>query len=79
MIACQAALSDLQRRCPDVTIVCCGDTTRLPGNFNLGAVCSHTHVQLADRLVAGLDGALAPERSTTGALRCATMRAPARA
>ena len=53
MIPYEAALNDLLRRYPDVTIVCHYDMTRLPGNVNLGAICAHTHVQLPDRIVAG--------------------------
>lgn len=53
MIPYEAALNDLLRRYPEVTIVCHYDMTRLPVSVHLGAMCSHTHVQLADRLVPG--------------------------
>ena len=53
MIPYEAALNELLRRYPDVTIVCHYDMARLPGSVNLGAICAHTHVQLPDRLVAG--------------------------
>ncbi len=53
MIPYEAALNELLRRYPDVTIVCHYDMTRLPGSVNLGAICAHTHVQLPDRIVAG--------------------------
>ena len=53
MIPYEAALNDLLRRYPEVTIVCHYDMTRLPGNVSLGALCAHTHVQLPDRLVGG--------------------------
>jgi excisionase family DNA binding protein len=53
MIPYEAALNELLRRYPDVTIVCHYDMTRLPGSVNLNAICAHTHVQLPDRIVAG--------------------------
>ena len=53
MIPYESALNDLLRRYPDVTIVCHYDMNRLPGTINLGAICSHPHVQLPDRLVPG--------------------------
>ena len=53
MIPYEAALNELLRRYPDVTIVCHYDMNRLPATINMGAVCSHPHVQLPDRLVPG--------------------------
>ncbi|HYG70085.1 MAG TPA: MEDS domain-containing protein [Anaeromyxobacteraceae bacterium] len=54
MIAYESRLNDLLRRHPEVTIVCHYDVDRLPGRITLGAVCTHPHVQLADRLERGL-------------------------
>jgi excisionase family DNA binding protein len=53
MIEYEALLNKLLARYPLVTIVCQYDTHRLDGAVTLGALCSHTHVQLNDRLVPG--------------------------
>jgi excisionase family DNA binding protein len=53
MIEYEALLNELLARHPQVTIVCHYDTHRLDGEVTLGALCSHTHVQLHDRLVPG--------------------------
>jgi excisionase family DNA binding protein len=54
MIPYERMLNDLLLRYPDVTIVCHYDLERLGGKTTLGALCSHPHVQLADRVVGGL-------------------------
>ena len=54
MIGYEASLNALLRRYPDVTIVCHYDLDRLPSRLTLGAVCTHHHVQLADKLARGL-------------------------
>jgi excisionase family DNA binding protein len=54
MIRYEASLNALLRRYPDVTIVCHYDLDRLPSRITLGAVCTHHHVQLAERLAPGL-------------------------
>lgn len=54
MITYEAKLNGLLRRHPDVTIVCHYDMDRLPGRVTLGAVCTHHHVQLPERLAPGL-------------------------
>lgn len=56
MIGYEARLNALLARYPDVTIVCHYDTRRLDGELALGALCSHPHAQLRDRLVPGLPG-----------------------
>jgi excisionase family DNA binding protein len=53
MIEYEALLNKLLARYPQVTIVCHYDIHRLDGAVTLGALCSHTHVQLNDRLVPG--------------------------
>lgn len=53
MIEYEALLNRLLARHPQVTIVCQYDTHRLDGAVTLGALCSHAHVQLNDRLVPG--------------------------
>lgn len=53
MIPYEMALNDLLRRYPSVTIVCHYDVNRLPGAITLGALCSHPHVHLPDRVVPG--------------------------
>ena len=53
MIEYEALLNKLLARHPEVTIVCHYDTHRMDGAVTLGALCSHTHVQLNDRLVQG--------------------------
>lgn len=53
MIPYETALNDLLRRYPRVTIVCHYDVNRLPGSITLGALCSHPHVHLPDRIVPG--------------------------
>lgn len=59
MLVYEERLNDLLRRYPGVTIVCHYDVERLGSRITLGALCTHPHVQLADRLVAGFyrDGA----------------------
>jgi excisionase family DNA binding protein len=57
MIPYEAKLNDLLRRHPGVTIVCHYDLERLGGKVTLGALCTHPHVQLGDRLAAGLGAA----------------------
>jgi excisionase family DNA binding protein len=54
MIDYEGKLNDLLRRHPGVTIVCHYDLERLGGKVTLGALCTHPHVQLGDRLAAGL-------------------------
>ena len=58
MIAYENRLNDLLARYPQVTIVCHYDMHRLSGAITLGALCSHPHVQLPDRLVTGYCAAL---------------------
>lgn len=53
MIEYEALLNKLLARHPEVTIVCHYDAHRMDGAVTLGALCSHTHVQLNDRLVQG--------------------------
>jgi excisionase family DNA binding protein len=53
MIDYEQRLNDLLARYPEVTIVCHYDMHRLSGAVTLGALCSHPHVQLSDRLVRG--------------------------
>lgn len=53
MIDYENRLNDLLARYPDVTIVCHYDMHRLSGAVTLGALCSHPHVQLPERLVPG--------------------------
>jgi hypothetical protein len=56
MIEYEALLNRLLARHSQVTIVCQYDMHRLhrlDGAVTLGALCSHTHVQLNDRLVPG--------------------------
>ena len=53
MIEYEALLNKLLARHSEVTIVCNYDTHRMDGAVTLGALCSHTHVQLSDRLVQG--------------------------
>ncbi len=53
MIEYESRLNDLLERYPQVTIVCSYDMHRLSGAITLGALCSHPHVQLPDRLVPG--------------------------
>ncbi len=53
MIAYEDMLNPLLQRYPAVTIVCHYDVDRLPGRITLGALCTHHHVQLPDRLSAG--------------------------
>ncbi len=54
MIAYEGKLNDLLRRHPGVTIVCHYDLERLGSKITLGALCTHPHAQLSDRLAAGL-------------------------
>lgn len=54
MIPYEAKLNDLLRRYPGVTIVCHYDLERLGSKITLGAICTHPHVQLGDRLAAGI-------------------------
>jgi excisionase family DNA binding protein len=54
MIAYEGKLNELLRRHPGVTIVCHYDVERLSGRITLGALCTHPHVQLPDRLASGL-------------------------
>ena len=54
MIRYEASLNALLGRYPDVTIVCHYDLDRLPSRITLGAVCTHHHVQLAEKLAPGL-------------------------
>ena len=49
----ECRLNGLLARYPQVTIVCHYDMHRLSGAVTLGALCSHPHVQLKDRLVPG--------------------------
>ncbi len=56
MIDYEARLNELLLRYPLVTIVCHYDLHRLSGAVTLGALCSHPHVQLPDRMVAGYYG-----------------------
>lgn len=53
MIEYEHQLNDLLVRYPNVTIVCHYDAGRLNGTTTLGALCSHPHIQLSDRLVPG--------------------------
>jgi excisionase family DNA binding protein len=53
MIEYESQLNELLARYPQVTIVCHYDMHRLSGAITLGALCSHPHVQLPDRLVTG--------------------------
>ena len=53
MIEYEKRLNQLLERYPAVTIVCHYDMHRLSGAVTLGALCSHPHVQLPDRLVPG--------------------------
>ena len=53
MIEYESRLNELLARYPKVTIVCHYDMHRLSGAITLGALCSHPHVQLPDRLVPG--------------------------
>jgi len=53
MIPYEMALNDLLRRYPYVTIVCHYDVNRLPSAITLGAICSHPHVHLPDRILPG--------------------------
>jgi excisionase family DNA binding protein len=53
MIEYESRLNDMLARYPHVTIVCSYDMNRLSGAITLGALCSHPHVQLPDRLVPG--------------------------
>ncbi len=53
MIPYEARLNDLLGRYPDVTIVCHYDIGRLPGEITLGALCSHPHAHLPERLFPG--------------------------
>lgn len=53
MIEYESRLNDLLARYPHVTIVCSYDMHRLSGAITLGALCSHPHVQLPERLVPG--------------------------
>lgn len=53
MIEYECLLNKLLARHPHVTVVCHYDLNRLNGAVTLGALCSHPHVQIADRLVAG--------------------------
>lgn len=53
MIDYEKRLNDLLARYPEVTIVCHYDLLRLSGAVTLGALCSHPHVQLPDRLLPG--------------------------
>lgn len=53
MIEYESRLNELLARYPHVTIVCSYDMHRLSGAITLGALCSHPHVQLPDRLVPG--------------------------
>lgn len=53
MIDYESRLNELLARYPRVTIVCHYDMHRLSGAIMLGALCSHPHVQLPDRLVPG--------------------------
>jgi excisionase family DNA binding protein len=53
MIPYETALNDLLRRYPDVTIVCNYDMVRLPVDIHLGALCSHPHAHLPDRMAFG--------------------------
>jgi len=54
MIDYEGKLNGLLRRHPGVTIVCHYDVERLGSKTTLGALCTHPHVQLGDRLAAGL-------------------------
>lgn len=54
MIPYEDKLNDMLSRYPDVTIVCHYDLERLPSKITLGALCTHPHVQLKDRLTTGL-------------------------
>jgi excisionase family DNA binding protein len=56
MIPYEEKLNDLLRRHTGVTILCHYDVDRLPGRVTLGALCTHPHVQLADRFTAGFRG-----------------------
>ena len=53
MIDYESRLNELLARYPKVTIVCHYDMHRLSGAITLGALCSHPHVQLPDRIVPG--------------------------
>jgi excisionase family DNA binding protein len=53
MFAYESGLNELLRRYPDVTIVCNYDVHRLSGHVIVGALCSHPHVQLPDRMAVG--------------------------
>ena len=53
MIDYEKRLNDLLARYPEVTIVCHYNLLRLSGAVTLGALCSHPHVQLPDRLLPG--------------------------
>ena len=57
MIDYESRLNELLARYPLVTIVCHYDMHRLSGAITLGALCSHPHVQLPDRLVSGYHAA----------------------
>lgn len=54
MIAYESKLNELLRRHPGVTIVCHYDLERLSSKITLGALCTHPHAQLSDRLAVGL-------------------------
>ncbi|MDE2253275.1 MAG: MEDS domain-containing protein [Betaproteobacteria bacterium] len=56
MIPYEDALNSMLLQYPDVTIVCQYDINRLSAEVNLGAICSHTHVHMADRFVQGFYG-----------------------
>lgn len=59
MIAYEDLLNPLLLRYPQVTIVCHYDVDRLPGRITLGALCTHYHAQLTDRLADGFAAPLA--------------------
>lgn len=66
MLVYEERLNDLLRRYPGVTIVCHYDVDRLGSKITLGALCTHPHVQLADRLVAGFYRDGAPSGASSG-------------
>jgi excisionase family DNA binding protein len=53
MIPYEAALNGLLARYPDVSIVCNYDLLRLRGDVHMGALCSHPHAHLPDRMALG--------------------------
>ena len=66
MLVYEERLNDLLRKYPGVTIVCHYDVERLGSRITLGALCTHPHVQLADRLVPGFYRGGAPSGSSSG-------------